>query len=175
MIRHKAFTLIEVMLSVSLVVILLAIMVARLSLLSEYWLYREQDQLAAVITYVRHKAIAANTQQKILLYPEQKSYSYGYPGVRHKTITLGCGVSFGWLPGTSGPPAQPERPIVKPITFPMVNNHYEIICHPDGTVTAGTLYLLDSKKKTMVALTINIGTFAMVRKYKHYNYRWVVV
>lgn len=175
MASHKAFSLIELLLSVSIISVLVILAVTRLSVFSAYWLYREQDQLAMVITYVQRKAMVTNTVQKIILDPEKNSYRYNYPGIKPKTTHLAHGVSFGFLSGSYGPPAHPEQLVTNPITFQKTKNGYEIICYPDGTMSAGTIYLLDHKKVTMVALTVNVGTFAVVRKYKQNNLQWLLI
>ena len=52
------------------------------------------------------------------------------------------------------------------------NNH--IIFYADGTIQAGTVYLVDVNKKLLYALTSGVGHISFLRKYR-YDGSWHVI
>lgn len=72
-------------------------------------------------------------------------------------------IRFGFLPESKGPPSTPTRPIRSAITFP----GKKVSCFPDGTIQAGTVYLVDDKKSSMYALTSGVSAVSFLRKYRY--------
>lgn len=173
--RKSAFSLIELMLSITIILILFLIAAPKLSFMDDYFLYREQDVLCATIAYVQHKAIATNQSQILSFDLNKNSYTYSYPKSKIQTDKLLHGVSFGFLSGTKGPPSKPEALVTKAITFDIKKEIPKIICLPNGAITSGTIYLLDKKKIKMIAVTIGITEIASIRKYAYEGNRWVML
>lgn len=100
--------------------------------------------------------------QEVVLEIDQNSYRYG----TERTL-LPKGVTFGWLPAVQGPPATPRTPVTTASTFA----HHVITCSPEGVVSSGTVYLTDSKKTVLYALSSGVGSVSFLRKYR-YAKRW---
>lgn len=168
--RQKAFSLIELMITVTVVLVLFCLTMPKLGFFDQYFLYREQDLLCATIAYTQHKAIATNKQQTLTFDLDKNSYSYSYPSNNIKTYAFQRSASFGFLPGAKGPPSKPDALITQAITF----DSLKITCLPNGAMTPGTIYLLNKKKTVMVAVTVGITEVSCVRKYSYQQDRWVM-
>ncbi len=162
------------MLSISILLIIFSLTIPRLNFLNNYFLYHEQDLLLSTLSYVQHKAIAANAAQFFWFDITKNTYSYRYPKNKVQTYTLKHGVTFGFLPGSKGPPSKAEHLIVHPITFDTHQKNHTATCFPNGTITPGTIYLIDKNKKTMVALTCSISAATYIRKYSYEDGRWIM-
>lgn len=80
-----------------------------------------------------------------------------------RIYTLNKSIQFGVLPNTKGPPANPKAIISKPITF--TNN--TINCFKNGTISAGTIYMVDRKNQCMYALSNAVGSYPYLRLYRY--------
>ena len=163
MIYHKpAFTLIELLVVISLIALLATLGVMQLSFLDETITHAQVDKLAAVCSYLQHRAIVSNSEQ-ILLCDEQKNEYRG----SNVSETLSPRVCFGFLPHVLGSPGAPSRVIKKAITFPDATIHF----FPTGIISSGTLYLTDKNKKYMYALSNAISQVSYLRRYR-YDGKW---
>lgn len=81
----------------------------------------------------------------------------------HREHTLGKGFELGFLPGVKGPPSSPTSLITSAVTYP--NN--TITFHPDGSMSAGTIYFVDRNKTMMFALTSPVAHVSYLRLYEY--------
>lgn len=124
---------------------------------------RDMRTLATIIIYAQHCALSSYSPQEIHFDIEHHSYQY-----QSHSIKLSDGICFGLLPGVKGPPSHPRTVLITPITF---ENH-ALILYPNGTVSAGTIYLTDNMY--MYALTVPVGYVGHVRTYRYDN-TWVEI
>lgn len=162
--KNKAvgFSLIELSIVIALLLILATLVGAHVSFLNRLVLRSELELLCNTCFYMQRRALMLNRQQTIYLYPEKNCYA-----IEGRTFTLPSHVVFGFLPGAKGPPSAPEHLIEQPITFK--NNC--ITFYPDGTISAGALYLADSAKQWGYALSCPVSAVSYLRKYQ-YNGTW---
>ena len=81
------------------------------------------------------------------------------------------GTQFGILTSVKGPPATPQNFITQPITF--VGN--KITFYPDGKIQPGTLYLTDTNKRWLYALSCSVGTLSYLRRYRYEQNKWILM
>ena len=158
----QGFTLIELMIVVSLFSLITMLGMMQLSFLDDTIAHAEIDKLAGVCSYLQQKAIATNSEQHLVC-DEQKN-EYRLDSVHE---TLSRRVAFGFLPNVLGSPGSPSRSIEKAITFPDSSIHF----YPTGTISSGTVYLIDKNKKIMYALSNAISQVSYLRLYR-YDGRW---
>ena len=107
---------------------------------------------------LQYCAMARNQQQEMVF--DETGNRYKIDGVWH---TLPSTLRFGFLTASKGPPSNPINSIQSAITFP----GKKVTCFPDGTIQAGTVYLVDDKKLTMHALTCGVSAVSFLRKYRY--------
>jgi len=166
--KQTAFTLIELLITISLVIIIITFTVPNQFYLTNTILQNEIETLYTTITYLQQKAIASNTKQKLVFCVATNSYRYKQ---RQKTVThtLHQKIAFGYLAHTKGPPSSPIHAITQPITF----HDHQILLLPNGKITPGTVYFVDQEKKYMGALTTSIAQVSFIRNYTYTNKKWV--
>lgn len=81
----------------------------------------------------------------------------------HREHALSKGCELGFLPGVKGPPSSPTAPITSAITYPSNT----ITFHPDGSMSAGTVYFVDRNKTMMFALTSPVAHVSYLRLYEY--------
>ncbi len=163
--EKNGFSLITIIIILALVALLVSISLPRLSFIHHYMLRSELEKMRMIIMYTHQKAIAGNRQQIITLDSTHHAYN-----ITDSNEPLSSWVQFGFLPHSYGPPSNPTMPLKTAITF--VNN--KIICYPDGTISAGSMYLVDCNKKYMYVLTCPVDDINYLRIYK-YDQRWVPI
>ena len=158
----RGFSLIELLIVISIMALLACISIVGLRAGSQAHVRLELDTLHTACLYCQR--CAQSTGQQHILTIDLADNSYTYNGFAHK---LAQSVVFGCIPAVAGPPANPTHAIENAITFA---NH-QIIFYPDGIVQSGSVYLTDTHKKVMYALTSGVGEVSFLRKYS-YNGAW---
>lgn len=125
----------------------------------------ELEKLYLVCQHARGCALATHTQQEL-----QFDCAAGTYCLNGQTYKLAHGVSFGYLPGAQGPPASATKLLEAPVTFAC----QRIIFYPDGIIQAGTVYLVDTAKTVMYALSNAVSQFSYLRCYT-YNHGWTLI
>lgn len=148
--------LVELAVVVGILILILALSLPQFSFLERRMIKVELEKLSAVCKYLQQRSIARNEPETMTFDIAKGIYYVGKVPER-----LAQGVLFGFLPGTLGPPSQPTSAITSPITF----DNKQITFYPDGTMQAGTIYLIDRSKRTMGALTASVGHVSYLRKY----------
>lgn len=129
---------------------------------------RVAHDVARVITFIHAALLEASVHERDGLIMIQQAPAALL--MRDEQCALSTGVSFVAPAGAQGPPAQPNKPIVSPITFP----HEKIICYQTGAATAGTLYIGSAENGEWWALTIPVGENSPIRAYRYHNEQWVL-
>ncbi len=161
---ERAFSLLELMIVVSLVGILMMLTVANVSFLGRAYVPTELEKIGALCRYMQQKALMTNVAQIITLDATGSVHGYMFGVVRE---LLPRSIIFGAPAGIKGPPATPTRVIESPITF----KNSQIIFYPDGVISAGTLYLTNTEKTELYALTNGVGAVSFLRSYR-YDKEW---
>lgn len=164
--RHGAgFSLIELVLVIALIIIIVTLAMPQMSFLNKQIVASEVEKLATVCLYLRQLALVTQRNQTLMI--DQLTNTYRS---EECTYALSSGVRFGFLPNTYGPPSNPQSLIVKGVTF----SNEKIVFHADGSISSGTLYLVDSLATYFYALTTPSGQAPCIRQYE-YQQRWVLV
>ncbi len=161
--HRTGFSLINLLIVCSLVVVLTTLSISHISFMRRYTLRLELEKMYALFFYLQHVAVARNQQQTLVFDTAKNTYR-----ADQRQEHLPSGIKFGFLPHTSGPPSKPKKQITSPITF--VDNTAEF--YPDGTFSAGTIYMVDDERKAFYALTSAVSPVCFIRKYRYAQGSW---
>lgn len=117
----------------------------------------ELNRLTAVCIYMRRKALIEGHVQRLMFGKDMRSYSVD------TVIRLVPPVIFGTLPQVKGSPGDPRKELKEPITY----THKSIEAYPDGTLSAGTVYLSDESHACLYALTTDASAVTAMRIYRY--------
>ena len=164
---HKAFSLIELLITLALVAIIVTFTVPRTSFFARFLVQAEINKLHAVFSYLQQRAIAGNEEQELLF--DLKNNTYRFKTIQGEiTIQkLPKSVRFGFLPGVKGPPSHPDKPIEIAATFPITNGIPAAKFMTNGKITPGTVYVVDEREQCLGALTCPISQVSNIRKYTY--------
>lgn len=155
---RSGFIMIELIVALALVALLGAITCVHIGSY-RYTCIPQQISLFALAWHqLQQYAMARNKTQEMML--DEEGHRYQLDGMWY---ALPSTIRFGFLPESKGPPANPTSLIRSAITFP----HKKVTCFPDGTIQAGTVYLVDEKKRCMYALTSGVSAVSFLRKYRY--------
>ncbi|MBS1986432.1 type II secretion system protein [Candidatus Dependentiae bacterium] len=152
------FTLITVLVSISIVVCLLSLALANISFLDRLLVRTELNLLHATCCYAQQMAQINHEPCEIVCDLEKNSYRCD----NHRRV-LPQSVIFGVKQGVYGPPGNPHTRITKPITFQDSRMRASV----EGTLNAGTVYLVDTGKRYQYALSSAITQVPYVRCYRY--------
>ncbi len=162
--RHcmRGFSLIELLVVISLVTIIITVLVANISFVDRLMVRTEAEKLYIVCRSLQQEAISCH-EPKILTFDEANQ-SYRYDNTVEK---LNRTVHFGIMPAVKGPPATPTRELTKAITF--IGNR--VIFSPDGIIQPGSVYLVSKDKQSLYALSSPVSQVSFLRLYR-YDRTW---
>ena len=179
---RKSFSLVELLIFLSLILVMVTVVVPRLDFFNNYFLSHELDKLFVTFSYLQQKAIAGNKKYSITFDLVNNSYSYqsGCSVTVPELVTtkLSDKVSFGFIEGVMGPPSSPTKKIEKFINLEKnINNSdrkfsEEVSFWPNGRISHGSIYLVDKSHKSMGALTCSVSQVSYIRRYKYENSVW---
>lgn len=172
--KQNSFSLIEIMIGLSIIMILCSLWPAHFFDFNRQVLMHELDTLMVTFSYLQQRAMASYAAQEIIFDLHNGTYSYSKKANSRFIKKMPDSVKFGFLKHAHGPPSDPRKPIKKAITFE--HNDPKVIQAtflPNGKVTPGTIYLVDKREKNMVALTVPVSQVSYVRKYRYENNKWV--
>jgi type II secretory pathway pseudopilin PulG len=155
---RSGYIMIEMMVAIAIVILLAGITCAHVG----SYRYTCMQQQIALFTLawrqLQQSAIAGNQQQDMLF--DEVGNRYKINGVWRE---LPSTIRFGFLLESKGPPSNPTHEIHSAITFP----GKKVTSFPDGTIQAGTVYLIDDQKQSMYALTSGVSAISFLRKYRY--------
>jgi hypothetical protein len=146
-----------------------------MSFLRNIALSNEIKKLESIILYLRQKAMAGSNPYQLQFFPAKNSYSYKTKYGKTNLITLNKNIAFGFIEKSKGPPSSPKKTISSSVTFKNKSSHETATLSTDGKITPGTIYLIDTKKKYMQALTLPIGQISYIRRYRYQNNNWIPI
>lgn len=160
------FSLIELIAVLGIFSFLVALTLPNLAFFKEQLVRAQAQKIIMIMHSIQQRALTDNSQQIMFFDEHQNTYHYN-----QHTENLCPHVLFGFQPGAYGPPATPVAPLKKAITF----DNKRITFYPNGTTSAGTLYLIDSSFKFMYAISIGVAQTPFMRIYTHKNGRWKLI
>ncbi|OGB83957.1 hypothetical protein A3F66_04960 [candidate division TM6 bacterium RIFCSPHIGHO2_12_FULL_32_22] len=150
--NRKAFTLIELIVTITILALILAISISSLNFYKNQLVKAELSKLEMTINYLNSLANLKN--KEFILKLDTNNNSYYFEKERadlNKNVKFGCKVE-------------------SKSTFPNDIIKFE----PNGNISAGTIYLSDLSEKFVYALTIAVAKKQIIRKYK-YNGKWQLI
>lgn len=150
------FFILEV--SVALLVLILVVVLAWPFLWFHDQINIKQDvqKLYTAILYQQQKAKSSFETHYLTFDLTKKSFKYN-----NQIYELSSNTDYGVAQGIKGPPSAPKKDIINPITF----EGKRIAFYPDGTISAGIVYLYDRKTKESYAVTSSVSYISFIRKY----------
>jgi prepilin-type N-terminal cleavage/methylation domain-containing protein len=163
----RAFTLIELVLVLAIVVIISAVGLPYLWDRDQALLNHELEHLELLFTFMQQQALATNKPCTLVVQPP-RIYTFTRNG-RVAMYQLAPGIEFGTIPGAYGPPANPTGPLTQAATFPPVMQAgmqgFEVVFLPNCQTTPGAVYLKATKSSFMGALTCAVSQVSYIRRY----------
>lgn len=180
--RVKAsFSLFEVLLVISLVLIVVTITVPARFILNDFFLQSEVERLGVFYKYLQMRAMASGKPHVLIFNLQDNSCSCQTSKTDFLTHKLENGIKFGFMPGAWGPPARPVRLIEKPINLDKLVGReagisdLAVTFYANGKIAAGSVYFVDSQNKNMGALTCSPSRVSYIRKYSYKGKNWVLL
>jgi Tfp pilus assembly protein FimT len=172
--KRPAFSLIETVLIVSIIVILLFISLPKLSFVNRFVLQNETEKLFSVFSFLQQRAIASNREQLLFFDINHNAYSYAGKSDKKIVYALPDVIKFGFLQDVQGPPSKPSKKINTAITFKKDKSDTRVVqFFSDGTISSGTIYLVDNNQTYLYAVTIAVSQVSFMRLYRYDSGRWV--
>lgn len=160
----KGFTLIELTIVLALILTIATLSVPSLWFLKRRTVLSQAEKLHTIFCYMQQLAVSCN--KNLLL--KFGSSSYSYDNYEEK---LPDGIEFGFKKGVKGPPSSPTIPINSGVSF--VNSQVSFFAN--GKIQPGTVYLVDSAKNYLYAVTVPISQVSFIRKYRYSNGSWQLI
>lgn len=164
--KVDGFSLIELTISMSILALMASLGFYAVNYYDRLFVHLELNRLYALLRSCSTKALLLQAPLQITFSPQQASYA-----CNGTTYQLTNGTIFGTVPNIQGPPANPEHPITKPITF--VGN--KITINAKGKIQPGTIYLTDTHQRWLYALTCPVGQISYLRRYRYFDHVWVLL
>jgi hypothetical protein len=160
------FLLWHILVVVMVIAILSKLSVSTVTFVNRYVLRAELEKLYVLFFYLQQRAITCNQTQSLQFNVDSRSYT-----ADGDTHVLPRHVAFGVLPHSFGPPGDPKHALTHPITYPSKQVHF----YPDGTISAGTVYMIDANAQYMYALTSAVAQVSYIRTYYYAQRMWNVI
>ncbi|MEX0940240.1 MAG: hypothetical protein WDZ41_02690 [Candidatus Babeliales bacterium] len=164
--QQRGFLLIECALVLVILMFFYTLCVNTSHFMHNYFLRAELNKIYALFFYLQKRAIITQQEHVLKIDVHQNNYT-----VLNRSEKLPSGIFFGFLFGSAGPPSAPKELISKPVTFSQDCVHF----YPDGTMSAGTLYLKDQNNSLMYALTSPVAHISYLRTYAYRKDSWVLL
>lgn len=161
-----AFTLIEISIVLALLMLIMTISLPGIWFLKQQTVACELEKLNMAFAYLQQAAITSNKNLNLKF--DLSTNSYSYENYHEK---LSKKIIFGTISGVKGSPSTITQTISNPITF--TNN--QVTFYANGKIQPGSVYLVDSAKQFMFALTIPVSQVSFIRKYKYQDNKWILI
>lgn len=163
---RKGFSLFELLIVITLLTTLSLMVGTTYTWLNQLMVHAEVDNLYSTCRYLQRCAFITGKQQELIFDQANASFSY-----HNHVYHLPKQIMFAVLPDVKGPPSTPTSLVKNAITF--VNDR--IIFYPDGIIQSGTVYLIDSAKQYLFALTSPVSAISYLRKYRYVHNKWQLI
>lgn len=154
----RGFSLISILISISIVGVLLSLALAHVSFLDQLLVRTELNALYATCCYAQQ--VAQMRQEHCDIVCDLKKNSYACD---NHVRQLPRSVVFGAKQGILGPPSGGHALVTNPITF----KDACIRSSANGTLSAGTVYLVDTGKRYQYALSSAVTQVSYIRCYRY--------
>ena len=162
-INKRGVTFSELLVTLALIM-LIAGLGMQVVISSARWFVRaEVEHLRALILYLQRKARLEKRQQVLKL--DIYTHSYSYNNTRY---IFSHGIVFDVPPIALREQTKQARKIS---TF----KHNSIYFYPDGTISAGTVYIADKRYSRFYALTCGVGYISYIRMYYYTHNAWTLL
>lgn len=161
----SGFILFELLVTLAIISIIIGISLNISIIADRSFVKIEIEKLYTIILYLQKKASINKQIESLFIDVEKNLYRFG-----NNIFYLAKNVKFGFVDGIKGPPSDPKNNINKSITFK--NN--TIFFYPDGNISAGIIYITDSKKSCFYALSSSAQEISYIRRYL-YNQKWLLI
>lgn len=162
---NRGFSLIELMVGLCIVALLISLATVNMRFLNRAAITSNIDVLYNACYCLQRTAMATNTIQTLTI--DELHHCYECNGTKH---VFASQMKFGILPDVKGPPSAPLNFLSAAITF--VDR--KIRFYPDGTISAGIIYITDADKTMIYALSCGVSSVSVLRKYR-YNGKWHLI
>lgn len=160
--RVHGFSLIEIVIAISLLIIVISLVNINTDYLNKTLIRSQINHLYNTCYFLQQLARASHTIQELSI--DDKNHCYFSKEQHYKLPTQ---VRFGILPHAKGPPSAAHTSLSNAITF----SDKKIVFYPDGIISSGTIYIIDSSAKYLYALSSGIAPVSFLRKY-YYDGKW---
>ncbi|MGB8467445.1 MAG: GspH/FimT family protein [Candidatus Babeliales bacterium] len=161
---RTGFSLLTLMLTVAAIALIATLVVTSSTHLASFLVRTDIQLLHACFQFARQQAMLYQKPVALTFDPPRHSYH-----CLDTTTALSRTTAIAVPSGVYGPPADPKTLIQSPITF--ADNR--ILCYPNGTVSAGAVYLMNRLTRCVYAVTIPIAHEPVMHWYRYSNYQWV--
>ncbi len=161
--QHRAFTLIDLSVTLALVACVAAISLPVLLNFQHFYVASQARILQTTCWALQQQALAENKEFTLEFNEAANSYA-----MAKQNNKLAPKVKFGVLPGLSGPPSNQSHKLINPITF----EYKKIIFYPTGRISPGSVYLIDDNLQTLYAITVPVSSVSYIRLYRYYKTHW---
>jgi prepilin-type N-terminal cleavage/methylation domain-containing protein len=169
---RAAFTLIELLIVTTIIVILCGIAVPHFFVPEDYVVQQELDRISTLLVYLQQRAMARHEVQELCFLPHQNCYAYD-KNQKRVTFQLATDLCYGALPDVLGPPGDPTSPITKPSSFPQRDDGtFFVRLFPNGKISAGAIYVRHKRNTIMGALTCTVSQVSYIRRYLYQAGQW---
>jgi prepilin-type N-terminal cleavage/methylation domain-containing protein len=162
---NKGFSLIEMMVVLCVVAILISLATINMRFLNRAAIMTNIDVMYNACYCLQKTAMATNTTQELTI--DALQHSFACADIKHQFPAM---MQFGILPNVKGPPSAPLSFLSAAITF--VDR--KILFYPDGTISAGIIYITDVDKSMIYALSCGVSSVSVLRKYR-YDGKWHLI
>ena len=154
----QGFSLISLLIGISIAGILLSLTLVQVSFLDQLLVRTELNQLYATCCYAQQVAQMRQAHCDILFDQQKNSYTCD-----NHVRQLPRSVMFGVKDGVFGPPGGGHTLVTTSITFKDACIRSSV----NGTLNAGTVYLVDTGKRYQYALSSAVTQVSYIRCYRY--------
>lgn len=162
---NEGYSLIELMIVLCILALLVSLATMNMRFLNRAAITSNIDVLYNACYCLQKTAMATNSIQTLTI--DELHHHYECNGAKHSFPSM---MKFGILPNVKGPPSAPLNFLSAAITF--VDRKIQF--YPDGTISAGIIYITDVDKTMIYALSCGVSSVSVLRKYR-YDGKWHLI
>ena len=164
--KRSGFLLLELILALALLSMVVTLGIGSFAFIQRFQVQAEAERLRALCLHAYALALATYTTQVINI--DTYNHTFEWQTIKER---LAPGVEFGIQAQVLGPPSRPTEPLTTACTF----SDNSIYFYPDAHTSAGSIYLTDSAKSCLYAVTLPVGAISYLRVYSYKSNRWHLI
>lgn len=165
--KFYGISLLEVVLSVALLMLILTMSMPLFVMHKRLFVKAELENIYGLMLYLQRKASVECSIQTLVFNTSNTTYSINNTAATSK---LAQDVIFAQPRFTHNKSFKRDQ-LERPTSF----KNGTVYFYPDGTITAGTLFLTDSKHSCAYALTCGVAQIGFIRKYRFSGDTWAIL